>query len=101
MTIQHTPDHIACPVCDRINAGIRATNHIDIVRLVNEELRHGDRRSYEYTLGVIDLICRRKLGTPMQQRYEMGSVQADAYYAGVDRGWAIWKKLGGEEGGAR
>lgn len=91
---QHTPEHVACPVCARINARIGARTREEIVALVEREMRHGDPRSHEYRLGVVDLICRRVLDTPLPPRYQMGSVQADAYYAGVDRGWSIWRKLG-------
>ena len=93
---QHTPEHVACPVCARINAKIGVRTRKEIEALVEKEMRHGDPRSREYRLGAVDLICRRALGTPLPRRYQMGTVEADAYYAGVDRGWLIWKKLGGE-----
>lgn len=68
-------------------------NRKEIEDLVDHEFQFGDPRSQEYREGAIDLICRREIGAELRKPYAMGTAQADAYWAGVDRGWAIWHKM--------
>ncbi len=67
------------------------SNQID--HLVDQELRHGDRRSSEYRAGAIAVLSFKELGIRIPQPYMPGTSQADAYWSGFDRGWAIWHKL--------
>jgi hypothetical protein len=68
-------------------------NREQMARIVDEAMQHGDPRSNVYRLGAIDCLCRRTAGTEFPKRFKMGTVQADAYWAGVERGWMIWRKL--------
>lgn len=61
--------------------------------ILTEAMRYGDPRSGEYKLGALDLLCRRAFGIEFPKRFKMGSVQADAYWSGVERGWMVWHKL--------
>ena len=63
--------------------------------LVDSELRHGDRRSSEYVLGMSDLLAFKLIGTPIPLRYQPGSASFDAYGAGNSRGWALYHCLAG------
>lgn len=65
----------------------------EIEELVAREFLRGDPRSPEYRRGTIELICFKETGSGFTKPYAMGTVQADAYWAGVDRGWAIWNRL--------
>ncbi|KLU21954.1 hypothetical protein EOS_32950 [Caballeronia mineralivorans PML1(12)] len=52
-----------------------------------------DPRSTEYKAGVRALLALRINGVKLVQPYEMGTVQADAFYAGIDEGHHIWRAL--------
>jgi hypothetical protein len=68
-------------------------NKKEIEKLVDIELQFGDPRSPEYREGAIDPVFRRETGAELRKRYyAMGTAQADAYWAGVERGRAIWGK---------
>jgi hypothetical protein len=60
-------------------------------KLVDDELSKGDPRSMEYRQGVIDVIRFRLGGTPIPRRYPAGTAQADAHFAGMERGHALWR----------
>jgi hypothetical protein len=62
-------------------------------RIADWALRIGDPRSQEYHLGIVDCLCRRTAGASISRRYQMATAQDDAYWAGCERGWEIWKKL--------
>jgi hypothetical protein len=69
------------------------SNRHQMERIADEALRYGDPRSPEYRLGVIDCLCRRTIGHAAPLPFRMGTCQADAYWAGYDRGWAVWNKI--------
>jgi hypothetical protein len=49
-----------------------------------------DPRSDEYKEGVIATLSYHITGQKMPRPYAMGTVQADAFYAGVDEGHRLW-----------
>jgi len=51
-----------------------------------------DPRSAEYKEGVHAVLKFQVGGTRMPRPYRMGTVQADAFYAGVDEGHQIWRR---------
>lgn len=60
---------------------------------VDTELARGDARSREYRLGMLDAYALHQLRTQIPpQRYALGTAAADAYYAGVERGHALWRR---------
>ena len=65
---------------------------------VSEELRIGDARSTVYRQGLVDVLRFRFQCIPIPVRYRPGTVEFDAYHAGNERGWILWRKL--SEGGA-
>ncbi len=69
------------------------SNREQMERIVDHEMQWGDPRSSVYRLGAIDCLCRRTTGVELPKRYKMGTVEADAYWAGFDRGWMIWRRL--------
>lgn len=56
-----------------------------------------DARSVEYMAGVRALLALRIDGAKLPRSYEMGTVQADPFYAGVDGGHRIWHALQDEQ----
>lgn len=60
---------------------------------VADELRIGDARSDTYREGMVDVLRLRVLQIPIPRRYRPGTVEFDAYYAGNDRGHALWRKM--------
>jgi hypothetical protein len=66
---------------------------VEIIQLVDGELRRGDARSEEYRQGMIDLLMRRSANRPMPWRHTPGTPQFDAYQSGVDRGWTLYHAL--------
>jgi hypothetical protein len=50
-----------------------------------------DPRSLEYKTGAIALLDLRVHGNPILRPYVPGTAQADAFWAGVDEGRAIWR----------
>jgi hypothetical protein len=64
-----------------------------IEKIVDAALAHGDRRSPEYRRGVLDVIKYRMHGVRIRAPYQLGTSQADAYFAGNDRGHALWRAL--------
>lgn len=60
---------------------------------VDAELARGDPRSKEYRIGMLDAYALHRLRTPFPpQRYALGTAAADAYFAGVERGHALWRQ---------
>jgi hypothetical protein len=62
--------------------------------LMNEAFgdhRARDPRSAEYKQGCRHLLNRRMNGGSKGCPYKAGTVQFDAFYAGVDEGITIWK----------
>ena len=49
------------------------------------------KRSEEYKAGVLALLRRRIDGVPVQCPYSEGTASFDAFYAGIEEGWAIFK----------
>lgn len=47
-------------------------------------------RSVEYRAGVTDLLMHRALGPRLACPYTLGTAQADAWFAGVEEGKALW-----------
>ena len=58
-----------------------------------------DPRSAEYKEGVRAALEFRVSGKRLPRPYRMGTVQADAFYAGVDEGNQLWRQY--EEHGQR
>lgn len=59
-------------------------------RLLEAAFKYGDPRSPQYQLGARAALERRLMGKQFRCPYKMGAAQADAWFAGVDRGNAIW-----------
>lgn len=49
-------------------------------------------RSHPYKLGVFSLLVSRAAGTSLARPYTPGTVDFDAFHAGVDEGQAIWAR---------
>jgi hypothetical protein len=65
----------------------------EITRLVAAELRTADPRSREYRHGMEDCLRTRLHGTPAPLRYKLGTAAADAWFAGHDQGWALYRRM--------
>jgi hypothetical protein len=52
-----------------------------------------DPRSQEYKAGVRAILECRLNGEPLPAPYALGTVQADAYFAGQNEGESIWRAL--------
>lgn len=51
-----------------------------------------DPRSDEYKAGVKAALMYRAAGVPIKRPYEIGTAEADAFYAGQDEGMLIWRE---------
>lgn len=51
-----------------------------------------DPRSDEYKAGARAVLMFLLEGAPMPRPFEMGTAQADAFYAGVDEGRGVWSR---------
>ena len=61
-------------------------------QIVDEILAQGDKRSPQYRAGMIAVMNFKNNAQPMPMPpYALGTVEADAYFAGVDRGWFEWR----------
>lgn len=58
--------------------------------------RPRDPRSYPYKLGAFSLLASRATNTPLARPYAPGTVDFDAFHAGVDEGKAIWARHNAE-----
>ena len=67
--------------------------------IADAALRHGDKRSAEYRLGLIGVLKFKMRGEPVRCPYPEGTAQFDAYYAGTDRGHMVWRNHQEQEGG--
>lgn len=54
--------------------------------------RPRDPRSDAYKLGVRSLLNSRATRTPLARPYAAGTVEFDAFFAGVDEGHAVWRQ---------
>ena len=61
--------------------------------LVDHELSQSTPRSAEYRLGMLDALRFRLNGFRTTDRYEAGTAHFDAYFAGQERGFSLWRKL--------
>jgi hypothetical protein len=59
-------------------------------RIVDEILSNGDPRSAEYRQGCMAVFLFRDGGICIPHPFAMGTVEADAYYAGIERGHHEW-----------
>lgn len=60
--------------------------------IIEAAKRHGDKRSAEYWRGALDVLRFRMQAARIQCPYREGTVQFDAYFAGNDRGHALWRE---------
>jgi transcriptional regulator with XRE-family HTH domain len=61
--------------------------------IADKVLAHGDKRSQEYRLGIIDVLRFRLEGKRIHCPYAAGTPQFDAYFAGNDRGHFQWRLM--------
>ena len=61
--------------------------------LVDADLAHGDKRSAVYRQGAVDVLLFKLEGFRIVVPYRAGTVEFDAYFSGIDRGWAIWRRI--------
>jgi len=62
-------------------------------QIVDGVLAIGTRRSAEYRRGMLDVLRFRLDGERIQCPYREGTPQFDAYFAGNDRGHAVWRAM--------
>ena len=62
-------------------------------QIVDSVLAIGTKRSTEYRRGILDVLRFRLVGDPIQCPYRESTPQFDAYFAGSDRGHAVWRTL--------
>lgn len=62
-------------------------------QIVDGVLAIGTTRSAEYRRGMLDVLRFRLDGAPIHCPYREGTPQFDAYFAGNDRGHAVWRAL--------
>jgi hypothetical protein len=62
-------------------------------KIVDNALAHSARRSPEYRRGMLSVIRFRMTGQRTPCPYSLGTSQADAYFAGNDRGHNLWRKM--------
>ena len=67
--------------------------------IADAALAHGDKRRREYRAGQLDVLRFKLQGIRIECPYRAGSTQFDAYFAGNDRGFVVWRGLA-QEGGA-
>lgn len=60
-------------------------------RIIEDARQCGSRRSAEYWRGALDALRFRLCAAPIACPYPEGSVQFDAYFAGNERGHALWR----------
>lgn len=66
---------------------------MDCARIVDRILSQGDPRSDVYREGMLAAFRLRRTGVAIPRPYEMGSLAADAYYSGTQRGHDEWPKV--------
>lgn len=62
-------------------------------QIVERAKAYGSRRSLEYWRGVLDVLRFRMEGDRIECPFREGTVQFDAYFAGNDRGHALWRQM--------
>lgn len=62
-----------------------------IAQLIDSTLKHGTPRSTEYRRGIEDVLRLKFGGQPIRCPFHPGTAQFDAYFAGNDRGHAIYR----------
>lgn len=62
-------------------------------QIVDGVLAIGTKRSAEYRRGMLDVLRFRLEGERIQCPYREGTPQFDAYFAGNDRGHAVWRAM--------
>lgn len=62
-------------------------------QIADQVLARGTRRSIEYRQGMLDVLRFRLLRQPIQCPYREGTPQFDAYFAGNDRGHAVYRAM--------
>lgn len=62
-------------------------------QIVDDVLSHGDRRSPEYRRGMLDVLRFRLEGVRIAVPYRLGTAQADAYFAGNERGHHVFRGM--------
>lgn len=63
-----------------------------IAELTDTALKHGTPRSPEYRRGIEDVLRLKFGGHPIRCPFQPGTAQFDAYFAGNDRGHAIYRE---------
>jgi hypothetical protein len=68
---------------------------VRVIEPVDKDLAVGSKRSPEYRNGMLDAYAFResRIQIPSPCRYQLGTAQADAYFAGIERGHALWRRL--------
>lgn len=61
--------------------------------IVDAALAHGTPRSAAYRQGAIAVLRFKLDGLHVPFPYRTGTAEADAYFAGNDRGWALWHRV--------
>lgn len=69
--------------------------------IVDKALEHGDRRSPEYRQGMLAIVRFRMVGRSTPCPFSLGTSQADAFFAGTDRGHSLWRSMQAESVEAR
>lgn len=65
-----------------------------VINPVDTELSVGDPRSPEYRRGMLAILAFREQLAPFPAHpYPLGTAQSDAYFAGVERGHALFRRL--------
>lgn len=64
-----------------------------IQTLVDVELQKGDKRSAVYRRGMLDVLFLRLNGTPLSSPHRPGTLEFDAWAAGIDRGHVLFRNL--------
>lgn len=94
----HTGDYTGpgphvCPGCDQELMPVSVDREVD--RLVAAAFsRPRQPRSVEYREGVRALLMHRATGGRLLCCYPIGTAQADAFFAGVEEGKALWAAQG-------
>jgi hypothetical protein len=76
---------------------IALMSEAQILAAVDKEIKRGAARSAVYRQAMIDVLRYRFWGVAIPHRYTPGTVEADAYFAGNERGHLLWRELHGSE----
>jgi hypothetical protein len=94
----HVSSHIgfgphACPACDQELMPVLVSDEVDRVVAAAFD-RPRNPRSVEYREGVRALLMHRATGGRLLCHFTVGTAQADAFFAGVEEGKALWQAQG-------